>query len=99
MKTAEIVAVSHSSPNDTYIYKILPIGVGLVSISSDDSLRVIDFKTLRQLDGYHSLHDGITALVALGHQGVLTAGRDGVVKTTDLRSHKTIPLLSPRGLL
>lgn len=92
MRTAEVVATSPSLSNDTYIYKILPIDSKskLGSISSDDSLRVIDPKTLQwQPSGsLGRVHDGITCLKAFRDRGLVTAGTDGLVKGTDLRSTK-----------
>lgn len=69
--------------NAPYIYKILPCGGSLVSISSDNSLRLADSHTLQYTHTINSIHDGVSCLATSGHC-VLTAGRDGV-KCTDLR--------------
>ncbi|KAL8682967.1 MAG: hypothetical protein Q9186_001046 [Xanthomendoza sp. 1 TL-2023] len=86
MKTARSVATSASLRPDTYIYHILPVNTKLVSISSDDSLRVIDPHTLNLNESIHGIHDGLSCLGSYRDQDVLTAGRDGLVKCIDLRS-------------
>ncbi|KAL8802721.1 MAG: hypothetical protein Q9182_003619 [Xanthomendoza sp. 2 TL-2023] len=58
MKTARSVATSAYLSPDTYIYHILPINTQLVSISSDDSLRVIDPQTLNLDESSPGIHDG-----------------------------------------
>lgn len=96
MKNAHPVAASAPLTPDTYIYKILLIDTNLVSISSDDSLRSIDPLTLR-LDSSRTrgrIHDGVTCLRAFRERGILTAGRDGSVKCTDLRTNRTTLELS-----
>ncbi|KAI4104899.1 MAG: hypothetical protein L6R37_003023 [Teloschistes peruensis] len=76
----------------TFIYKVLPIDRELVSISSDDSLRVIDPHSLQwsSTDTLGQLHHGVTCLEAWRDRSVLTAGRDGIVKGTDVRSKRNI---------
>ncbi|KAL8842609.1 MAG: hypothetical protein Q9176_002566 [Flavoplaca citrina] len=89
MKTARCVAISAPLNPDTYIYKILPISTDLVSISSDDSLRILDPLTLEVYGSVHGLHDGVTCLSGFRDRLVLTAGRDGLVKCIDLRIRST----------
>lgn len=89
MKTARCVAISASLNPDTYIYKILPISTELVSISSDDSLRVLDPPTLEVYGSVHGVHDGVTCLSGFRDRLFLTAGRDGLVKCMDLRTRST----------
>lgn len=89
MKTVRSVATSAPLRPDTYIYNILPINTKLASISSDDSLRLIDPPTLLVSDSTPGIHDGLTCLRACGDRGILTAGRDGIVKYSDLRSQHT----------
>ncbi|KAL8896535.1 MAG: hypothetical protein Q9192_003036 [Flavoplaca navasiana] len=84
MKTARCVAISASLNPDTYIYKILPISTDLVSISSDDSLRVLDPPTLEVYGSVHGIHDGVTCLSGFRDRLGLTAGRDGLVNTDGL---------------
>ncbi|KAL8805172.1 MAG: hypothetical protein Q9200_005538 [Gallowayella weberi] len=88
MKTARPVATTASLRPDTYIYHILPINTQLVSVSSDDALRVIDPQTLNLNQSSPGIHDGITCLGSLRDRDVLTAGRDGLVKWIDLRSYR-----------
>ncbi|KAL8658567.1 MAG: hypothetical protein Q9226_000901 [Calogaya cf. arnoldii] len=88
MKTGRSVATSASLNPDTYIYKILPINTELVSISSDDALRVIDPPTLKVCGTIGGVHDGVTCLSGLDRLA-LTAGRDGLV--TDLSFHPSHP--------
>ncbi|KAL8960663.1 MAG: hypothetical protein Q9193_002675 [Seirophora villosa] len=94
MKVAASVAASPPLKPDTYIYEVIPFGDRLVSISSDDSLRLIEPQTLQHLPGCTSVHDGVTCLKPIQDRGVLTAGRDGVVKCTDLRTKKTVQEIS-----
>lgn len=89
MKTARSVATSASLNPDTYIYKILPIGTAMGSISSDDSLRVIDPPTLELRGTIGGVHDGVTCLSGFRDRLGLTAGRDGLLKCVDLRTKNT----------
>lgn len=76
-------------PADSYIYEIAQVNGSLAAISSDDSLRLIDLKTLRETAGgvLLNVHDGVTCLRAVDNDpnGLLTAGRDAVVQRYDLR--------------
>lgn len=94
MKTARYVATSASLKPDTYIYKILPISTEMVSISSDDSLRVLDPPTLELRGAIDGVHDGVTCLSGFGDRHGLTAGRDGLVKCIDVRTRNTTLELS-----
>ncbi|KAI4237688.1 MAG: hypothetical protein LQ349_001668 [Xanthoria aureola] len=89
MKTARSVATSASLNPDTYIYKILPISTAMGSISSDDSLRVIDPPTLELRGTIGGVHDGVTCLSGFRDRLGLTAGRDGLLKCIDLRTKNT----------
>lgn len=70
-------------PNNPYIYRIVPYGDSLLSISSDNSLRLTDPHTLQYIHTVDNIHDSVSCLATSGHC-VLTAGRDGM-KCTDLR--------------
>jgi WD40 repeat protein len=84
---------SLSLPPDSYIYKILQVDSKIAAISSDDSLRVIDSTSLNEIrDGIlNNVHAGVTCLEALRNDRsiFLTAGRDAVVRSWDLRSGKS----------
>lgn len=94
MKTARSVATSASLNPDTYIYKILPISTEMVSISSDDSVRVLDPPTLELRGAIDGVHDGVTCLSGFRDRHGLTAGRDGLVKCIDFRTRNTTLELS-----
>lgn len=88
-----------STPEGSYILSLCPSGPdALAAISSDNSLRVFDKRTLRLLPGvlYQNIHpaksakdeSGPTDLCeyADGSSGLLvTSGRDGLVKVWDRR--------------
>ncbi|KAL8673059.1 MAG: hypothetical protein Q9168_002521 [Polycauliona sp. 1 TL-2023] len=86
MKTARSVATSAPLNPDTYVYKILPFNENLVSIASDDALRLIDPHTLELCGTVDGIHDGVTCLARFRDRLGLTAGRDGLVKAVDLRT-------------
>ena len=98
MRLASLTATSILSlPADSYIYKIVQVNGHLAAISSDDSLRLIDPKTLREIASgvLKNVHDGVTCLQAVDHDpnSLLTAGRDAVVRRYDLRvGQKTMQL-------
>lgn len=98
MRLASLTTTSVLSlPADSYIYKILPVNGNLAAISSDDSLRLLDYKTLREIAGgiLNNVHDGVTCLQIVDHDpnSLLTAGRDAVVQRYDLRTgQKTMQL-------
>ena len=77
-------------PVDSYICKIAHVNDILAAISSDDSLRLIDIHTLREIAGgvLNKVHDGVTCLQVPDHDpnSLLTAGRDAVVQQYDLRT-------------
>ena len=85
-------------PADSYIYKIVPVNGLLAAISSDDSLRLIDLKTLREIGGgvVDRVHAGVTCLQVVDQDpnSLLTAGRDAAVRSYDLRTggQKTLQL-------
>lgn len=93
-RVAASVAVSPPLGLDTYVYEVIPFGDRLVSISSDDSLRLVEPQTLQYIPDCTSVHDGVTCLKAIQGRGVLTAGRNGVVKCTDLRTNTTAQEIS-----
>lgn len=98
MKVASLTTTSSLSlPVDSYIYKVVHVNGNLAAISSDDSLRLIDLETLREIAGgvLKNVHDGVTCLQTVDHDPncVLTAGRDAAVQQHDLRSgQKTMQL-------
>ena len=98
MRLASLTATSVLSlPADSYIYKIVHVNGNLAAISSDDSLRLIDLSTLREISGgvLNNVHDGVTCLQVVDNDlnSVLTAGRDAVVNQYDLRNgQKTMQL-------
>lgn len=98
MRIAESVRTTSALGNDTYIYHIVCGDGWLASISSDDSLRLTDQQTLRIVPlpehTFSHIHDGVTCLKVRHDRGILTAGRDAVVKCTDLRTKKTALTLS-----
>lgn len=98
MRLANLTATSVLSlPADSYIYKIVYVNGNLAAISSDDSLRLIDVRTLREIAGgvLNNVHNGVTCLQAVDNDlnSVLTTGRDAVVNQYDLRNgQKTMQL-------
>ena len=90
MRFASLTTYSDLSlPADSYIYKIAHVNGILAAISSDDSLRLTDIHTLREIAGgvLNNVHDGVTCLQVVDHDpsSLLTAGRDAVVQQYDLR--------------
>lgn len=84
-------------PAGTYIYDIIEVADAIVSISSDDSLRLINPRSLsEQLYTLPKIHAEVTCLKALDADNyiVCTAGRDGKVRITDLRQKLRIAELS-----
>lgn len=80
-----------SDPTETYIYDILPVAAGLVSISSDDCLRILDPLNLNgpPINSVRKINAVVTCLRAFGEGDavvVATAGRDGRVVLMDPRS-------------
>ncbi len=81
-------------PADTYIYDIITVAGGLASISSDDSLLLLDPLTLNAgpVKSIRRVNKDVTCLKALssGAEGdamiVATAGRDGRVCLWDPRN-------------
>ena len=91
MRHASLTTTSALSlPADSYIYKIIHVNGNLAAISSDDSLRLIDLKSLRESANgvLNNVHDGVTCLQAVDDDpnSVMTAGRDAAVKRYDLRN-------------
>ena len=99
MRFANLTTTSSLSlPPNTYIYQITPVTTHLLAaISSDDSLRLIDPSTLQEITTtsgggggrgvLQNVHSGVTSLQAVHDDpnGLLTAGRDGMVCRYDLR--------------
>ncbi|KAJ9204550.1 hypothetical protein DTO027B5_4947 [Paecilomyces variotii] len=83
-----------SLPEGSYIYSISASTPGsFAAISSDDSLRTFDARTLKLLSvPATKTHEGVTCLKEYGHateggpQLLATAGRDGKVRLWDVRS-------------
>ena len=93
MRYAALTSTSGLSlPADTYIYRFAPIDAALAAISSDDSLRVFDAETLQLVSGgvFDNVHDGVTCLKTTGSEPkmLFTAGRDGFIRSWDLRIGK-----------
>ena len=95
MKSATLTASTSPFLADdaaaTYIYHVLQISNShLATVSSDDSLRLIDPNTLQEITGgtFQHAHNGITSLQAVPNFSteLCTAGRDGTVKLWDTRS-------------
>lgn len=85
------------NPASTYIYDIIEVADGIVSISSDDSLRLANPRSLsEQLHTLPKVHTEVTCLKALDADNsiVCTAGRDGKARITDLRQKLSIVELS-----
>lgn len=84
------------NPENTYIYDIVPVGKLLASISSDDSLRILDPLNLSNgpVNSIRKVHTDITCIKKLRDDGeatvVCTAGRDGVACLVDLRSNSVV---------
>ena len=103
MRVASLTATSSLSlPANSYIYQIVNVNDKLAAISSDDSLRLIDLQSLREIDGgvLNNVHDGVTCLRLVDHEPncLLTAGRNGVVQGYDLRfGQKTMQLRGSAG--
>ncbi|TVY29926.1 putative WD repeat-containing protein [Lachnellula hyalina] len=109
MYTLESVDSFHiSSPENTYIYDIVPVAGGVATISSDDSLRLLDPLSLNgpPINSVKKVNTDVTCLKALGGEDaavVCTAGRDGSVKVLDprtggvvatVRSDQNAPIIS-----
>ncbi|KAG9242603.1 hypothetical protein BJ878DRAFT_464063 [Calycina marina] len=75
--------------NSAYVYEILPTSAGVATISSDDSLRLLDPTRLEDAPRYlvKGVNRDVTSLRVLSDVGIVaTGGRDGRVVVTDLRS-------------
>lgn len=87
-------AYAIEKPQGTYVYDIIEVADGIVSISSDDQIRLHNPLSLES-DPIYSIsksHAEITCLKALDADNsiVVTAGRDGKVRVSDLRQRSTI---------
>lgn len=95
MRAAKLVSESDLSlPKDSYIYALRQINTALAALSSDDSIRIFDPKTLRLVpDGIITrAHESVTCLETYSEDGniLATAGRDGLVKCWDRRTRKAV---------
>jgi WD repeat-containing protein 89 len=83
----QVASSSLSLPVQSYIYCLVPTSAALAAISSDDSLRVFDRQTLQLLFGgvIKTRQEGITCLTRTNDDVLATAGRDGSVRTWDVR--------------
>jgi hypothetical protein len=83
-----------NQPSETYIFDIISTADGIVAISSDDTLRLLDPALLHGQPLYTIPHiqDQVTCLKALdGHNSVVcTAGRDGRLSILDLRNRSKV---------
>ena len=91
MKIATLTQTSSLSlPTNSYVYEIVPVEAHIAAISSDDSLRLVDRTTLRELSTplFSQVHKGVTCLESLetNKYSLCTAGRDALVRLWDLRS-------------
>lgn len=79
---------------DTYIYDIIPTTSGIATISSDDSLRILDPLALNgaPVNSIRMVNENVTCLKAFSPNAdgsaeiICTAGRDGRVVLLDPRS-------------
>ncbi|OJD32959.1 wd domain-containing protein [Diplodia corticola] len=106
LRTAKLVAEADLSlPTDSYIYSLRPTNTALAALSSDDSIRIFDPKTLQLLPGgvISRVHESVTCLEPYSEDGnvLATAGRDGLVKCWDRRTKKAVMefrVPKPQGL-
>lgn len=83
-----------SDPQDTYVYDIVPVAAGIATISSDDSLRLLDPLALSgaPVNSIRRVNADVTCLKAINTSTegdaliVCTAGRDGRVLLLDPRT-------------
>lgn len=91
MRRAQLAATSDLPLREgEYVYHILFVRSYLAAISSDDSLRLVDPASLRDVPNGHmsKVHDGVTSVRSPSKSSdmLVTAGRDARVKSWDLRS-------------
>ena len=81
-------------PRGVYVYDVSPVGSGIISISSDDTLRLFDPLSLSLGPVYTApkVNSEVTCLDVLDQNDsiVCTAGRDGKVTIMDLRQRLQI---------
>lgn len=84
---------------DTYFFTLAETTDQHAVIASDDSLRLFDVPRLDPKITIAKCHKGVTCVTADARkQNILTAGRDGVVKSWDFRSGTaTVQLREPKG--
>ncbi|KAG9762948.1 WD40 repeat-like protein, partial [Aureobasidium melanogenum] len=97
--TKQLAYSGLSLPSDTYIYSLARTATLCAAISSDDSLRYFDPTNLSLAHTVSKAHEGITCLKATSDgKGLMTAGRDGVVKCWDERAKSAgVKMADPRG--
>lgn len=107
----EIASSSLRLPKDSYIYSFAEVTIdryddtcSLAVISSDNSLRIFDVKTLDLVPNgvFDSVHSSVTCLAKFANSAyyplLLTGGRDGCVRGWDTRSgSKIVELAAPKG--
>ncbi|KAG9236825.1 WD repeat-containing protein-like protein 89 [Amylocarpus encephaloides] len=93
-----------SDPPGTYIYDLLPTSTGLATISSDDTLRLLDPLTLTQIKEVKEQGRDYTCLKAVqaiqnvGQINVVAiAGRDGGVSLVDVRTWMKVGSVQTEG--
>lgn len=81
-----------TTPENTYVYNIIPCASGIAAISSDDSLRLLDPLALsgQPLNSIRRVNTDVTCLTAADGSVVATAGRDGRVCLVDLRTGERV---------
>lgn len=88
--TATLTTVSQPLKN-TYIYDLRMHYARIATISSDDSLRLLDPATFKPLSGgLPQVHEGVTGLGSLGADAdavLVTSGRDAAVRCWDTRTN------------
>ncbi|KAF4313804.1 hypothetical protein GTA08_BOTSDO01487 [Botryosphaeria dothidea] len=95
MRPAKLVAETDLSlPKDSYIYNLRQTNTALAALSSDDSIRIFDPKTLQLLPNgiIGRAHDSVTCLQPYSEDGnvLATSGRDGLIKCWDRRTKKAV---------
>ncbi|KAH7042680.1 WD40-repeat-containing domain protein [Macrophomina phaseolina] len=106
MRPAKLLAEADLClPKDSYIYSLRRTNTALAALSSDDSIRIFDPKTLQLLpDGViGKTHSSVTCLEPYSEDGnvLATSGRDGLVKCWDRRTKKAameFRVPKPQGL-
>lgn len=95
----QIARSTLAAPPDTYFFSLARSANTFAAIASDDSLRLFDLSGLALLDTIRPCHNGVSCLApSPDHRAFYTAGRDGLVRSFDLRSKSTgIQLSEPNN--